>query len=136
MQDYLAYAPVSVPDRSPPWGIGAVQYDNLESKDYVYMQRIYRYERNEAIDLTKTEYDDRIIYLTEQAKKYIRVAKEFPREHGISGIYLFFYSPTALSLLCRTVGHLYNKYCNYIGIIDKNPHKTRRRAHHLCQLLF
>lgn len=102
----------------------AVRYDDLEKSDYIHIQRMYRYETHEVIDHTKTDCGDRIIYLTEQAKKYIRIAKNFQKEHGITGKYIF--SLTDQPLCPRSVGRLYNKYCDHMGIIHKNSHKTRK----------
>lgn len=101
-----------------------VRYDDLERNDSIHIQRMYRYETHEVIEHTKSEYGDRTVYLTEQAKKYIRIAQEFQQSHGITGRYIF--SLTDQPLCPRSVERLYNKYCDYMGIIHKSSHKTRK----------
>ena len=101
-----------------------VRYDDLERNDSIHIRRMYRYETHEVIDHTKSEYSDRIVYLTEQAKKYIRIAQDFQTSHGMTSRYIF--SLTGQPLCPRSVERLYNKYCDHMGITHKNSHKTRK----------
>lgn len=100
--------------------------EDIESPDYIHIQRMYRYgaHRAEIVEHTKSSYGDRMIFLTESAKKYIQLAKEYKAEHGINSRYLFSVNEAPLSNWA--VAGLYRKYCDSIGIIRKTSHKVRK----------
>ncbi len=102
----------------------ACKYDDMEKSDFIHIQRMYRYETNEITDHTKTPYSDRQVYLTERAKKYIRLAKEYQQKHGYDSDYIFSVNHEPLSP--RSIEYLYKKYCNHAGIIHKSSHKSRK----------
>lgn len=99
---------------------------DIEDVDYIHIQRMYRYGSHEpeVVEHTKTGYGDRKVFLTDLAKKYIQLAREYKTEHGIVSEYLFSVNKNPLSH--RSVAYLYEKYCNKLGIIRKTSHKTRK----------
>ncbi|HIV37745.1 MAG TPA: site-specific integrase [Candidatus Blautia stercorigallinarum] len=100
--------------------------EDVESENYIHIQRMYRYgaRKPEIVEHTKTSYGDRKIFLTDLAKKYIQIAKEYKAEHKINSKYIFSVNDRPLSNW--SVAALYRKYCQEIGIINKTSHKTRK----------
>lgn len=79
----------------------------------------------EVVDHTKTDYGDRQVFLTAEAKRLIQVAKSWHDEHGISSDgYIFSVNEDALSK--QSVNALYPKYCRNAGIFPRNSHKARK----------
>ena len=99
---------------------------DIEDENYIHIQRMYRYGSHEAevVEHTKTDCGDRKVFLTDLAKKYIRLAQEYKAEHGIVSEYIF--SVNSRPLSNRSVAYLYNKYCNNAGIGHKTSHKARK----------
>lgn len=98
--------------------------EDIESANYIHIQRMYRYETNEIVEHAKTECGDRKVFLTTQAKKYIQLARDYKASLGITSQYLF--SLDELPLSPRSVTSLYHKYCDKLDIIRKTSHKTRK----------
>lgn len=100
--------------------------EDIEDENYIHIQRMYRYgsHESEVVEHTKTSCGDRKILLTDQAKKYIRLAREYKAEHGIVSNYIFSVNNRPLSN--RSVAYLYNKYCRDAGIGHKTSHKARK----------
>ncbi len=100
--------------------------DDIEDENYIHIQRMYRYgsHESEVVEHTKTSCGDRRIILTDLAKKYVHLAKEYKAEHGIVSKYIFSINGNPLSN--RSVAYLYEKYCNKLGIIHKTSHKARK----------
>lgn len=100
--------------------------EDVENQNYIHIQRMYRYGSHvpEVVEHTKTSYGDRRIFLTDLAKKYIRLAQEYKEEHGIISKYIFSVNEKPLSNW--SVASRYKKYCDNIGIIRKTSHKARK----------
>ncbi len=100
--------------------------EDLEDDNYIHIQRMYRYGsyEPEVVEHTKSAYGDRRVLLTDLAKTYIRLAKEYKAEHGIASRYIFSVNDCPLSH--RSVAFLYTKYCDRLGISHKTSHKARK----------
>ena len=102
-----------------------VRYEDIESPDYIHIQRMLRRETNEVVNHTKSEYGDRQVLLTTTAKKIIECARKRQEELGVdSEGYIF--SINRLPLTERSIADLYRKYCRKIGIVQKSSHKSRK----------
>jgi integrase len=103
----------------------ALRYEDLENDDYIHVQRMVRRDTGEVVDHTKTDYGDRDVYLTANAKKIIEFAKERQNEFGkIGGEYIF--TTNGVVLHPRNVASLYRCYCKKLGIENKSSHKARK----------
>ncbi len=106
-----------------PGELCAVCYSDITG-DYITIERMYRPETGEIVQHTKG-YEDREVYLTPEAKKIIRMAKEYQEEHGLSNNgYIF--SCDSSSLSGHAVNGLYRKYCDKMDTIYKSSHKARK----------
>lgn len=103
----------------------AVRYDDIETPDYIHVQRMVRRDTKEIVEHTKTSYGDRQVFLTAQAKQLIILARERQKDLGVdsSG---FIFSINEKPLTERSVSTLYTKYCKQAGIIQKSSHKSRK----------
>lgn len=103
----------------------AVRYDDIESPDYIHIQRMVRRDTKEIVEHTKTSYGDRQVFLTARAKHLIALAKERQNDLGVdaSG---FIFSINGNPLTERSVSTLYTKYCKQAGISQKSSHKARK----------
>lgn len=102
----------------------ACKYSDVESGNYIHIQRMYRYETGEVVEHTKSACSDRNVFLTGQAKHYIQLAREFHMAAESPGEYIFSVNSGPLSP--RSVEYLYKKYCNMAGISHKSSHKSRK----------
>lgn len=103
----------------------AVRYEDIETPNYIHIQRMLRRDTNQIVEHTKTEYGDRQVLLTETAKEIIACAKARQKELGVdSEGYIF--SITGKPILARVIDDLYKKYCKKAGIIQKSSHKARK----------
>ena len=97
----------------------ALQYSDIERENYIHVQRMLRWSTGEVVDHTKTSYGDRLVPLTDDAKKVIALTKT---RHN--GSYIF--STTDSFLPHYAVCDLYVKYCKKIGCTIKRSHKSRK----------
>lgn len=103
----------------------ALRYEDIETPDYIHIQRMLRRDTKEVVEHTKTEYGERQVFLTPKAKKLIALAKEHQKNLGVdTNGYIF--SITSYPLTERSVADLYVKYCRKAGIIQKSSHKSRK----------
>ena len=103
----------------------AIRYEDIETPDYIHIQRMYRKETEEVVEHTKSVCGDRKVLLTDTAKNIIETAKDFQlKSGGNSQEYIF--SDNGEPLSTRSIDYLYTKYCNEIGTIHKSSHKTRK----------
>lgn len=103
----------------------AVRYDDIETPDYIHIQRMVRRDTKEVVEHTKTSCGDRQVFLTAQAKYLIALAKERQEGLGVDSTgYIF--SINEKPLTERSVATLYVKYCKKAGIIQKSSHKSRK----------
>lgn len=103
----------------------AIRYEDIETPDYIHIQRMVRRDTNEVVEHTKSSYGDRQVFLTKQAKHIISLAKDHQIHLGVdhSG---FIFSINGKPLTERSVSTLYTKYCKKAGIIQKSSHKSRK----------
>lgn len=101
----------------------AVQYSDIEG-EYINIERMYRPETDEVVQHTKG-YEDRQVFLTQEAKDLIEEARQYQKSHGlVSNGYIF--SCDSRPLSNRSVNGLYKKYCDKMGTIHKSSHKARK----------
>lgn len=105
--------------------ICVLRYSDIERKDYIHIQRMLRRDTGEVINHTKTEYGDRMVPLTNTAKKIIEAVKDKQTElHVSTNGYIFSTTPEPLPE--HAIAHLYTKYCKQTGCIHKSSHKARK----------
>lgn len=92
--------------------------------DYISIERMFRPETKEVVQHTKS-YEDREVFLTEEARRIINVAKTYQKEHDLNcNGYIFSCNEKPLSE--RSVNGLYRKYCDKMNTIYKSSHKARK----------
>lgn len=102
-----------------------VRYEDIEQPDYIHIQRMLRKQTGEVVDHTKTDCGDRQVYLTEEARRLVAVAKQRQTELCVPNDgYIF--SINSLPLIHYPVEELYRKYCDKLGITQKSSHKARK----------
>lgn len=102
----------------------AVRYSDIEHEDYIHIQRMSR-DGYEVVDHTKTDYGDRQVLLTAEAKRVIQEAKNWQIEHGVrSDYYIFSVNDDVLSK--QSINALYPRYCRRLEILPRNSHKARK----------
>lgn len=102
----------------------AIRFSDVENENFIHIQRMYRYSTGEVVEHTKTQCGDREVFLTEKAKEYIRMAKEYQQKHNCQSEYIFSINDEPLSY--RSLERLYRRYCEKAGIIWKSSHKVRK----------
>lgn len=102
----------------------AVKYSDIESVDYIHIQRMYRRQTKEVVEHTKSDCGDRNVLLTAAAKKLIETARERQKELKIESEYIF--SSDGFPIPPRAISTLYTKYCKSMGIVQKSSHTARR----------
>jgi len=60
----------------------ALRYEDIETPNYIHIQRMYRRDTHETVDHPKSDDGDRQVYLTQYAKDIINTAREYQRDHG------------------------------------------------------
>ena len=102
-----------------------VKYEDIESKDYIHIQRMLRRDTGEVVPHTKTDSGDRYVYLTNEAKHIIQIAKECQENlHVDCGGYIF--SINGKPLTERCIIDLLKKYCKNENILYRSSHKVRK----------
>lgn len=105
--------------------ICAVRYSDIEKNGYIHIQRMLRRDTGEVVNHTKTDYGDRMVPLTDAAKKIIEAARSRQKELNVSSNdYIFSSTPTPIPE--HAIAHLYTKYCKQTGCIHKSSHKARK----------
>ena len=103
----------------------AVRYEDIETSNYIHVQRMLRRDTNEVVEHPKTQCSDRKVYLTQTAKHLISLAKERQESLTVnSNGYIF--SINNLPPTERSIATLYVKYCKKLGIVPKSSHKSRK----------
>ena len=78
-----------------------------------------------AVDYTKTEAGDRYIYLTQEARRIIKVIQQANDENGFSD-HDFLFVDKGSRITPRAVDTRIRKYCDHINITRKSTHKVRK----------
>ena len=60
----------------------ALRYEDIETPNYIHIQRMFRRDAREIVEHTKSQDGDRQVYLTEAAKDIINAARRYQTEHG------------------------------------------------------
>ena len=102
-----------------------LRYEDIESPDYIHIQRMLERDTNKVVLHTKSECGDRYVLLTDKAKKLIAAAKERQEELGVD-YEGYIFSINGKPLTERSVADSYEKYCRKAGIIQKSSHKARK----------
>lgn len=95
----------------------AVTWDDVR-ENYISVTKFVREESGEIVYHTKGTYGDRLIPLTDEAKRILNEAKPY------SSNYIF--SITEKPLSSTAVDRAYYKYCDALGIERKSSHKVRK----------
>lgn len=103
-----------------------VRYEDIETPDYIHIQRMLRRDTNEVVEHTKSDCGDRQVFLTSMAKDIIAKARERQTELGVDNNGYIFSIINNRPLTERSVSDLYRKYCKNAGIIHKSSHKARK----------
>lgn len=102
-----------------------VKYDDIESTDYIHVQRMLRRDTKEVVPHTKTDYGDRQVYLIEEAKHIINVARSRQKELQVDSTgYIF--SINGLPITERCITDLLKKYARNLDILYRSSHKIRK----------
>lgn len=102
-----------------------VRYDDIESEDYVHVQRMLRRDSKEVVPHTKTDYGDRQVYFVKEAKNIINIARNRQEELNVdSSGYIF--SINGLPITERSVTDLLKKYARKLDILYRSSHKIRK----------
>lgn len=57
-------------------------YENIETPNYIHMQRMFRRDAREIVENTKSQDGDRQVNLTEAVKDNINAARRYQTKHG------------------------------------------------------
>ena len=76
---------------------------------------------------TKGAEGDREVFLTEEASKIVKTAKEYQETHNLpSDEFIFRTSDSTLSSLYKAIERCFRKYCELANIPQKSSHKARK----------
>lgn len=102
-----------------------VKYDDIESTDYIHVQRMLRRDTKEVVPHTKSDYGDRQVYLVKEAKHVINIARSRQKELQVdSNGYIF--SINGLPITERSITDLLKKYSRNLDILYRSSHKIRK----------
>ncbi len=103
----------------------ALRYEDIETPNYIHIQRMYRRDTHEIVDHLKSDDGDRQVYLTRYAKDIINTAREYQREHGYDTEgYIFALDGQIIPQ--RVINSLLEKYCKILDIPYRSSHKNRK----------
>lgn len=103
----------------------AVRYEDIESPDYIHIQRMYNKDTKKIIEHAKTDCGDRQVILTQKAREIIETARSRQKETGADSIgYIF--SMDGKPLPQYAVAYRFRKYCKEYGTTVKSSHKVRK----------
>ena len=107
-----------------------VKFSDIETPDYIHIQRMVRRDEKRVIPHTKSDCGDRYVLLTSTAKELVETARSRQKELGVKSEYIFSTGDEPIS--AYSVQELYRKYCRKLGIWTeehkkyKNSHAARR----------
>ncbi len=108
----------------------AVKFSDIETPNYIHIQRMLRRDEKRVVEHTKTDYGDRPVPLTPFAKELVEEARRRQKELNVSSEYIFSTDGNPISAYC--IQELYCKYCKRLGMGTeghpkcKNSHTARR----------
>ena len=103
----------------------ALRYEDIETPNYIHVQRMYRRDAREIVEHTKTKDGDRQVYLTELAKEVIEAAREYQKSHGYDSKGFIFALDDKI-IPQRSINTLLIKYCKILDIPYRSSHKNRK----------
>lgn len=103
----------------------ALRYEDIETPNYIHVQRMYRRDAREIVEHTKTKDGDRQVYLTELAKEVIEAAREYQKSHGYDSEGFIFALDDKI-IPQRSINTLLIKYCKILDIPYRSSHKNRK----------
>lgn len=102
-----------------------LRYEDIETENYIHIQRMYRRDTHEVVEHTKSDDGDRQVYLTEKARRIIRAAREYQQSHGYPDDgYIFALGDQIIPQRC--INSLLMKYCKILDIPYRSSHKNRK----------
>ena len=109
-----------------------VKFSDIETPDYIHIQRMMRRDEHKIVEHTKTECGDRYILLTSTAKEIVETARKHQERMGVSSEFIF--SLTDQPISCYSIQELYRKYSRRLGICTEvqprgKPSHTARRTY-------
>ena len=81
---------------------------------------------------TKSSAGDRNVFLTKEAKRILAMIKDWNNENGFSDSRYVFLNPNGERIHEDALDCRIRKYCNKIGISEKNMHKLRKTYVSMC----
>ena len=102
--------------------IGAVKYADIKG-DTLHVCRMVR-EQFTVVEHTKSAAGDRMIYLTDLAKKVIEETKRYHKEQGMPDAEYIFGDYEHLKP--RTIADRYSAFCKRLEIQHRSSHKARK----------
>lgn len=103
----------------------ALRYEDIETPNYIHIQRMYRRDTHEIVDHPKSDDGDRQVYLTQYAKDIINTAREYQRDHGYD-IEGYIFALDGQIIPQRVINSLLEKYCKILDIPYRSSHKNRK----------
>ena len=102
-----------------------LHYDDIETENYIHVQRMYSRDAHEVVDHTKSDDGDRQIYLTEYAREVIDTARDYQLSHGYDSEG-FIFALDGQIIPQRCINSLLKKYCDILDIPYRSSHKNRK----------
>lgn len=102
----------------------AVKHSDVEG-DYLHIQRMCPYGTREVVERLKGNGADRFVFLTEEAKRIIRVCRNYQMTTSQEETEYIF-SVNNEPLYAPSVRDLYAKYCDKLNTDHKSSHKARK----------
>lgn len=109
-----------------------------EKTNYLHIQRmeIKKHEQMEnsswkcigyeVVDHVKSNAGNRNVYLTKKAYRYLKMVREWNKEHGYADSKYIFINKDGQRIHSRALDTRIRKYCRNIGINEKSMHKIRK----------
>lgn len=102
----------------------SIKYSDVED-GYLHVQRMCPYGTRQVVDHLKGNGIDRYVYLSDEAKRIIRVCRNYQMTTSSEALD-FVFSMDDTPLYAPSVRDLYAKYCDKLNTIHKSSHKARK----------
>ena len=108
--------------------VSALRYEDIDKKkEVIRFRRMVQYRTARVVPYTKGAEGDREVFLTEEASKIVKTAKEYQETHNLpSDEFIFRTSDSTLSSLYKAIERCFRKYCELANIPQKSSHKARK----------
>lgn len=102
----------------------ALKHSDVEG-DYIHIQRMCPYGTRQVVNRLKGNGIDRMVFLTKEAKRIIKVCFNYQSTNSLKPLeYIFSMDDTPL--YSPSVRDLYEKYCEKMNTTHKSSHKARK----------